>query len=180
MAVVPSSHTFTSGVATSSEANAYIRDPIAFLLARPRAELRQTAAQAFVTATITAVQFNAEDVDTDVSGTGGHDNAVNNTRWTAVYAGWYQVGGGVSFAVSAVGDRFCWLRVNGTDVNGSMGFVAADATGLAVPMCRTKLVFLNVGDYVELIGYQDSGGNLNTGVTTREQPNMTIIWQANA
>lgn len=180
MATVPSSHTFTSGTATTSEANAYIRDPIAFLLAPPRAVLRQAAAQTFTTATITAVQFATEDVDTDVDGTGGHDNVTNNTRYTARYAGWYLVSGNVTFVANVTGDRFCWLRVNGTDVNGSIGSQAGDATMLASIPCQTKMVFLNVGDYVELIGYQDSGGNLLTSVTTREQPSMTVVWQSNA
>ena len=161
MAVVPSSHTFTSGVATSSEANAYIRDPVA-------------------DSTITAVTFTAEDVDTDVTGTGGHDNVTNNTRYTAVYAGWYQVAGGINFTANGTGDRFAWWRVNGTDVNGSSGFLGADATNDNVVMPRTKLVFLNVGDYVELIGFQSSGAPLNTLVSGRAQSNMSVVWVSNA
>jgi len=180
VAVVPSSHTFVDGLETSSEMNSYIRDPIAFLLSSPRAELRQTAAQTFTTGVSAAVQFNAEDVDTGPSGTGGHDNVTNNTRYTAVYAGWYQISGAVSFAVSAVGDRYCWWSVNGADVNGSLTFTAGDGTAICAITARTKMVFLNVGDYVELIGFQDSGGNLLSSVSTREQPSMSVRWVSNA
>jgi hypothetical protein len=176
VATVPDTHTFTDGIATSSEANTYIRDPLNFLLSPPIAELRQDAAQTFTTAVATAVQFGAFDVDTDVDGVGGHDIATNNTRYTARYSGWYQVAGVVSFAVNGTGDRFAWLMVNGADVNGSLGFTAADATAVTEVACHTKHVFLNVGDYVELIGFQSSGGNLNTAVTTREQPSMSVRW----
>lgn len=179
MAVVPTSHTFTDGLKTSSEDNTYIRDPIAFLQSPPIAELRQTTAQSIPNAAYTPLQFNAEDVDS----AGGHDNVTNNTRYTAVYAGWYQVSGGSGSVPNATGRRITALAVNGAVANGSQ--ISPNNTGAAsdtnVPT-RTKLVFLNVGDYVELWLYQDSGGALNTnsavaGVT---QSSMTVKWVSNA
>lgn len=179
MAVVPDTHDFTGGVATSSEANSFIRDPITFLLNPPRAELRQTSAQTFTTSTTTAVQFNAEDVDTDVDGVGGHDNVTLNTRFTAQFAGWYRISGAVEFVANATGDRFAWWMVNGADVNGSVGFQAGDATASATVAARSKLVYLNVGDYLELVGFQSSGGNLNTVASGRDQSTMSVLWVSN-
>jgi len=159
--------------------NSFFRDPINFLLNRPHAELRQTTTQSFVTGTNTAVQFNAEDVDTDVDGVGGHDNVTNNTRYTARYPGWYLISGVIEFNANATGTRFAWLAVNGTDVNGSVGRGIADAAGSSVTPSRPKLIFLNVGDYVELIGFQTSGGALGTVVSARDQSSMSVLWMSN-
>lgn len=180
MATVPDTHTFTGGVATSSEANSFIRDPLSFLLNPPIAELRQSVAQTFTTAVSAAVTFNAHDVDEDYTGGNpGHDDVTQNTRYTARYSGWFLVSGAVVFVANATGDRFAWLQINGTDVNASLGFVAGDATAASAVPCRTKLVFLNVGDYIELIGHQTSGGNLNSDAGGRNQSSMTIRWVSN-
>jgi hypothetical protein len=175
VAVVPEPPTFEIGASDTTALN-LLRDSIRFLQAPPVAELRQTAAQTFTTGVTTAVQFNAEDVDSDIDAIGGHDNVTNNTRYTARYPGWYVVSGAVVFAANVTGDRFAWFMVNGSDVNGSLGFVAGDATGTASTPARTKHVFLNVGDYVELVGFQNSGGNLLTSGTGREQSSMSVRW----
>jgi len=175
VAVVPTPPTIEMGVSDTSEFNQF-RDAIRFVQAPPIAELREVAAQTFTTAVAAAVQFGAFDVDTDVDTIGGHDIVTNNTRYTARYPGWYQVSGVVAFATNGTGDRFAWLMVNGVDANGSLGFSAGDATAVTETPCHTKHVYLNVGDYVELIGFQNSGGNLNTAVTTREQPSMSVRW----
>jgi hypothetical protein len=180
VSTVPDTHTFEGGVATTSEANTFIRDPLKFILNPPIAELRQTSAQTFTTAVTAAVTFNAHDVDEDYTGgNAGHDDVTLNTRYTARYSGWYLISGAVAFAVNATGDRFSWLMVNGSDVNGSLGFTAADASAVAVTHCRTRKVFLNVGDYIELVGFQNSGGNLLSAVTGREQSSMSIHWVSN-
>lgn len=176
MATVPSSHDFVSGVATSSEANAYIRDPIAYMLARPIAKLRQTVAQSLTSGAFTPITFTTEDVDS----AGAHDTVTNTSRYTAVYAGWYLVSYTVGFAVSATGRRIAYLTVNGTAVGGTGVALGAFAT-FATVITASSMVFLNVGDYVEVNGYQDSGGPLNTSVAQAyEMSSMTVIWVSNA
>lgn len=170
---------FETGVSDTTELN-LLSAAVQFLLSPPRAELRQTSSQTFTTAVAAATQFNAEDIDDDVDHIGGHDNAVNNTRYTARYAGWYLISGAAEFALNATGDRFVWLTVNGGDVNGSVGFLPADATALIPVPVRTKTVYLNAGDYVELIAMQSSGGNLGTSVTTRDQSSMSVQWVSSA
>ena len=177
MAVVPASHTFSSGtVATSSEANTYIRDPIAFLLNRPIANLRQTVVQSIANAAGVAITFDAEDFDT----ANGHDNVTNNSRYTAVYAGRYLLGGGVSYAANATGVRGAYWYVNGSTVAGTEVIIPASGGGIVTSVpARSVLTFLNVGDYVELIAYQTSGGALNTGVTGGGQSSASVEWVSN-
>jgi hypothetical protein len=175
----PGTHTFTDGIATSSEANSFVRDPINFLLAPPIALLRQTVLQSLTTAVMTAITFDVEDLDTNVAGTSQHDNVTNNSRFTAVYAGWYQVSGGVGVASSTAGRRACRWAVNGTFLNGSAVYLPANPSGTCEVPSRTHLLYLNVGDYVELQGYQDSGGSLNTATTTDTMSTMAVRWSSN-
>lgn len=172
---VPDTHDFADGIFLSSEANAYIRDPIRFLLNRPVAELRQSATQSLSNTTWTSITYDVEDLDTDAA----HSTSSNTSRFTAPYAGWYQVSGGVEFAVSATGQRGVAFAVNGTLVNASRVFVSATAaTGMSVP-ARTKLVFLNVGDYVEVQAWQNSGGALNTFSSAEAASSMSVVWVRN-
>jgi len=179
VAAVPATHTFSDGIALSSEMNSYARDPLLFLFSKPAAELRQTVAQSIPNVTWTSVLFDTEDLDSDPAGTGAHSTSSNTSRYVAVYAGWYRVSGGVEFAVNATGQRGCAWAVNGTLVTASRTFISATAaTGMGVP-ARTKLVFLNVGDYVELQVYQTSGGALNTAVVAEGASNMSVVWDRN-
>jgi hypothetical protein len=165
VAVVPSTHTFTDGIATSTEANAYLRDPINFQAAPPMAQLRQNAAQSFTTGVYTALTFELEDLDTNVAGTPQHDLVTNNSRFTAVYSGWYLCSGGIGWVANATGRRGSSWRVNGVSLTFDTIIPTTAALSAAYPV-RTMFAFLNVGDYVELFGYQDSGGALNTNSST--------------
>lgn len=164
MATVPTTHTVVDGLATSSEMNSYFRDPIAFLMKPPIFRLRQTVVQSLTSGVWTAVTFTTEDVDTDVDGVGGHDNAVNTSRYTARYAGWYEVSFMANIAASAAGQRGGRVAVNGTAITGSESFIDATAAGGIELPASTALVFLNVGDYVEAQALQSSGGAINTAV----------------
>lgn len=178
MATVPDSHDFADGIATSSEANTYIRDPARFGLNPPHAELRQTVAQTLTTGVTAAVTFDVEDVD-EPAAAGGHSTSSNTSRYTAQYAGWYLVGGGVGFAANATGQRAAVWAVNGALLNGSQVMEQATSASNNKVGARTKLVYLNVGDYVELHAQQTSGGNLNTAVTASEQSSMSVLWVSN-
>ncbi len=178
MATVPTTHTFADGLATSSEANSYIRDPIAFLLSKPAAQLRQDTGQSLNNDTWTSITLTTEDLDSDPSGTGGHSNSVNTSRFTAVYAGWYRCGGLVCFDTNATGARSARLAVNGTARNGSAATVQAVTGGVYYTQVPTPVmeVYLNVGDYVELQGRQESGGALSTIVNGAESSSLSVSW----
>lgn len=180
MAVVPASHTFVDGVAPTSEANTYIRDPIAFALNPPRAELRQNVAQTLTTGVGAMLTWDIEDLDTDVDAIGGHDTAVNPSRYTVRYAGWYQVSGVASFVANSTGRRITYIAVNGSIVNGTEMIFPASATGSSHAATRTKHIYLNVGDYVEIQATQDSGGNLATSSGFGpSNSSMSVRWVSN-
>lgn len=179
MPVVPESHDFTGGPAPSSEMNAYVRDPLRFLLSPPRAELRQTVAQSLPNGTGTPITFDVEDLDQNVGALSQHDTVTNTSRFTAQYPGWYELSGAVGFAANVTGQRVTSWIVNGSNINAAqVTDQALGALGNKVP-ARTKHVYLNVGDYVELTAFQNSGGALNTNVTSNEQSSMMVRWVSN-
>lgn len=179
MPVVPGTHTFTDGIAPSSEMNSYVRDPIAFLQRKPICKARQATLQSIPSGAFTSITLDAEDVDTDVDGVGGHDNVTNNSRFTARYPGYHSISGGCSFASNVTGRRGVRVAVNGTAVNGSTVVLAATIAASVVVGNDRNLVYLNVGDYVELQAFQDSGGALNTVSTTDSQPRLMVSWESN-
>lgn len=177
MALVPVVPTFSSDVLPTAQLT-QLAAAVNFLQTPPIAKLRQTVAQTLTTGVSTAITFTTESVDTDIDGIGGHDNAVNTSRFTARYAGWYGVSGGVSWNSSAAGIRLARFAVNGTLDDASDSLLAtAGAGNTHRHPTRTTMVFLNVGDYAELFAVQSSGGNLATIATAGgEQSHMTVWW----
>lgn len=137
----------------------------------PYAHLRQTSAQSIPHAAFTAIQFNAEDSDS----AGGHDNVTNNTRYTSQRTGRYQISGAIGWVNSATGFRATQWWKNGAVVTGSqLSFVPITGAETQVS-ARTMIVQLNSGDFIELRGYQESGGGaLNTSVLGDTQSSMSV------
>lgn len=177
MAVVPPSFDWTDGVVfTAAQGDAGIRDVTNFLLARPILRCRQTVSQNVTTGgAAQGVTFTTEDVDSS----GMHSTSVNTSRATAVYPGWYRASGEVSWPASATGQRVVGWAVNGTGVNGADTSMQGFATLSNRQAARTILVFLNVGDFLELTAFQNSGGTLATDVTTTAQSSIDIVWESN-
>lgn len=123
----------------------------------------QTVAQSTAGSTWTALTLDSEQSDTY----GGHSTTANTSRYTAQVAGWYTVGGVVSWPANGTGNRGARIHVNGAAVQGSGQLIlpasATTFTGVATPV---RAVQLAVGDYVEVAGYQSSGGTLSTGVAS--------------
>jgi hypothetical protein len=107
------------------------------------------------------IPFDAEISDT----INGHSIVTNNSRYTPTVAGKYKCFGQVATAVNANGNRIAHFRKNGNRDLGApySGFrapVGADSIGVAV---AGALISCNgTTDYIELWGYQSSGGNLAT------------------
>lgn len=177
MGFVPDTKTFTNTVLDSSDLNSFIRDPIRFELNRPLAELRQTTLQTLANGTFTPILFDTE--DTDLPSPGGHSTSSLTSRYVAQYPGWHQVSGGIGFVANAVGRRIAIWAVNGTMVPNSQVALSATAADETDIPARTKNVFLSAFDYVELHGYQESGGNLNTA-TGSGGSHMSVVWLRNA
>lgn len=147
-------------ILTAAQWNSNVRDAINFLTGSPIFVGYQSAAQSIPNNAFTSVGLDTTAIDNY----GGHSNTVNNSRYTAQIAGWYETIGQTSFASNATGNRASDITVNGgaplprpesefgTDTNAS----SATIFQIAAP------VFLNVGDFLELQALQSSGGALNT------------------
>jgi hypothetical protein len=177
MATVPSSRTWVAGeVVTDAMLNQTVRDVENFLLAPPIFQGRQTAAQSLTSGTYAALTLDAEDVDS----AGGHSIVTNTSRYAAVYAGWANVNHSAAFASNATGRRLAKLRMGGsTDVNASDVSMNSGVTNILKVTGPTMKIFFNVNDYVETLAAQESGGALNTAVTTVDQSMMGYEWISN-
>jgi hypothetical protein len=168
---------FDVGTLDATDLNSKIVDVLNFFLNKPAAELRATATQSIGTGSYTALLFGTEDLDDDPAGTGAHSTSADTSRYTAVYPGWYLVSGTCGFAANSSGLRGLRWAKNGSAINGGEVFYPPTASSTPIYPARTKLIFLNVGDYVELQVFQSSGGNLNTSASSTDQPSMTVAWQ---
>lgn len=140
-------------------------DTRAFFDAFPREGCRvaNNAAIAITTATVTALTFNTIRFDPFVLFTSGTSQIVFNR------AGRYLVGGTIEFAANGVGYRQVAIRLNGTAVLAQqnrlpIGGAVNDSLSLF-----TEYEFVS-GDFVELIVFQNSGGNLNVNSTGNYSP----------
>jgi len=128
----------------------------------------RTTTQAISDSTVTAIGFDAEEVDTD----GMHDNATNNSRITIQLAGKYFVFGQIDYE-SNVGSttdaRHARIHKNGAEFLTSANDFVLNNTGLCV-MQVSVLMSLAVNDYLELNAYQVSGGNLNANANIANAP----------
>lgn len=149
MLAVPSPRTFNvQEVEVASYLNS-VRDALNFLLNPPLASLYQVATTSLSAGTWTALGFDSATVDTY----GGHSGTTNPSRYTAQVSGWYECSGAVCTTVAqTTGFRSAMFQVNGSRYQGSAADLAASGDNTTVPTPSTP-IYLNAGDYVELIGY---------------------------
>jgi hypothetical protein len=107
------------------------------------------------TATITALTFNTERWDTDDI----HSTVSNTSRLTCKTAGIYLVIGNMSYASNSTGTREALIRVNGVTLMAQSRVVGVSASSAYIVV--STILDLEIADYVELVAYQNSGGNLN-------------------
>jgi hypothetical protein len=118
----------------------------------------------------TQVYFDLERFDTDNI----HDVAANSTRLTCRTAGRYLIGGGVRFAGNVSGIRSVVIRINGaTTIVEKQSGAAPGGAALAVDI--SSLWEMAVGDYAELIVYQDSGAQINVLAIAAESPEFWMV-----
>lgn len=142
----------------------------------PTALIVQGTSQTFATSSSdAAIIFDTANVDN----WGGWSNA-NPTRYTFQVAGLYLLSGSIAWGGSSAGRRITYLRINGsTAIPGSAGDLASPSTNTQVTITPTVMWQAAVGDYVEVIGNQSSGGSLSTngsGATSAFIPSLTVQW----
>lgn len=172
MATVPTMHTFATGeVVTAANLNNNTTAALNFLLSgKPIASMRQTLTQTLVTNNNTAITFDTELIDRD----NGHSNVTNTSRYTAQTAGWYWCAGSVVFDnTQTTGKRQAVLRVNGTSMTTNAGGPASGYSAFSV----AGLLYLNVGDYVEVWGFQNGTANMSTS-TSDGGSWLHVLWES--
>jgi hypothetical protein len=169
---VPANPTRAAGIRlTAAIYQSDVTDAVNFLANPPDFVGTQTVAQSLANATWTAITLDSEQLDSY----NGHSTSSNTSRYVCQVAGWYTVSGTVCFASNVSGPRGARIQVNGTAMEGLASFMqtvsaAADA-GMTTP---TRDVVLAVNDYVEVAGYQNSGGALNTAVDPDLSPGLWV------
>ena len=135
------------------------------------AQLIQIVAQSVNNATWTSLTFTSEGIDS----ASGHSTTTNTSRYTAVTAGWFEFSGVVAFVFNATGARGGRFAKNGTAIGQP---IILDAVGVTYATCvpvPTRKIQLAVGDYVELQGFQSSGGALNTAYTAGNEGSVLEV-----
>jgi hypothetical protein len=159
---------------TSTILNTRIRDAITGLTTLPMAVLRKTATQAIASSTYLALTWPTEDLDTD----GGHSTVTNTERYTAQVTGWYHLTATVVFSGNATGRRDAFFRINGITTRRYGWHTSTpgpNAGGADICIVLATHAYLTVGDYAEVIAYQDSGGSLNL-LASNQDSRFEIMW----
>lgn len=127
-------------------------------------------AVATVTAVALPIPYNAE---TSQNG-GMHSSTTQNTRFTIKRAGLYTIIANVQWAAALVGYRLLQIKVNGANIIASR----IDYAG-AVAVIQDQIVvgsdYFNVGDYIEIIATQTSGGALNLASVANFSPYVMVM-----
>lgn len=174
MATIPTQHTWAAlEDVTAGSMNSNLRDGMNFHNSgRPLVAISQnTPVTTLQTGAYTVITFDVTTLDRD----GGHSTA-DNSRYICRTAGWYQANAHVVFAINNVGGRYVRFSVNGAALNASVSGGATVTTGLYAPAASSKLMYLNVNDYVQVQGFQDSGGPLNTAAFPDLTSRLDMIW----
>jgi hypothetical protein len=122
----------------------------------PKAYTQNSALISLADGVDTVLSMDTELFDTDNI----HDSTTNPTRLTCNTAGVYFVSAYVAYASNNTGFRHVFVRVNGGTAISSDVRPALNSTDLTV----STIYQLNVGDYVEVFAFQNSGAALNIGL----------------
>lgn len=139
-----------------------------FLKGGPCFSAYLSAAQSISLSTLTKLQANIEEFDTNSA----YDNATNY-RFTPLVAGYYQISGAVYLgAASGITNGLCSVYKNGVRFKDGSAIYPASAPAVSQVTVST-LVYLNGStDYVELYGYVAGTGAATFGAAA---PNLSYF-----
>ena len=134
----------------------------------PAVLARRTSDQTIGNASNTAISFQSTYYDTDSMYDAGAP-----TRLTCKTPGIYQFNAAVAWGSSGTGERKIDLRVNGGTWIRSQRLRAHGSTWIDV----SGEWEMTLNDYIEMIVYQTSGGNLAAAALNDQSPVMGATWQ---
>lgn len=117
-----------------------------------------------------AITLNADRLDPY----GMHNVSSNTSRITILYGGWYLITGHAVFEANATGFRRLGLRVDGSAYIAATNHVAASGSEASYLTVST-LYYLAASSYVELMAYQNSGGNLDITASGNFSPEFAVM-----
>lgn len=121
--------------------------------------LNKTSDQSISNDTSTAITYTGEDFDTD----GFHSTVTNTSRITipSGKGGYYYIYAFLSFQDNATGSRAIHINKNGSRIATFTRVQTVTETGATTTIGGTMVFNLAATDYIEVLGFQKSGGSLN-------------------
>jgi hypothetical protein len=150
-----------------------------FLLNPPRCQAYQTTGQTVASATNTPLSFQSEVYDTD----GMHSTTTNPWRLTVQTAGLYNVQAYAIFTttMAATVQVQAEIWINGSPVEGGSASGTGAGSGIGTALNISAPVQLNVGDYVELVVFQNSGATITTYTGSQGfRSTLAAVWVASS
>lgn len=155
--ILKSIKTFRDGLATHVAENATDAHGIT-----PAVKVRNTSNISIPNDTTTTLTYNTEDYDTHDL----HSTTINPSRLTCKHAGKYLIVANVRFAINPTGERVVEIRRSGSlAAQSRVGANPVAGTGRTV-LNVTTVEDLNVGDYLEVSVFQNSGSSLDVESVT--------------
>jgi hypothetical protein len=152
--------TWTVGqLVTAALMNSNIQALGAFLLAPPLFCGYQATAQSIATGTTgSPILIDTNVLDSD----SGHSTVTNTSEYIIQVAGTYLAFGQVSFVPNATGPRGGTIYQNAATVNRIQPQVTTAGTAVTTTVAFIGFLVCNVGDIIQVYGWQESGGALST------------------
>ncbi|MBT9255370.1 hypothetical protein KMZ30_07265 [Phycicoccus sp. KQZ13P-1] len=167
MGTIPTIASFPSGGKVTSSYLNSLKAANDFWATPPECYIYPSAAQSLASAAWTVLGFDTELSDVVQAGDPpSHDNVTNNSRLYIRTTGKYEISSQVQFVNNNTGSRQSNVRLNAAGniaagtllVQNAQSAVLTFGTSVMTPTIRVPLT---AGDYLELFGYQNSGGALN-------------------
>lgn len=143
-----------TALATQQSIKAYV-DSLISAISTDASRVYLASNQSLSDSTYISIGFASEDFDTNTL----HSTSVNNSRITIKTTGKYIITGCVGFASNATGKRIVRIIKNGATVLQYAGQDAQSSGNTDISIA--VIASLTATDYVEIQGYQSSGGSLD-------------------
>jgi len=127
--------------------------------------------QSILDSTFTILNFNSEDFQFSTL----HSTSVNNSRVTAQQVGIYLFVAQVNFASNVIGYRIIAIQKSGNFITISKFPPVASAGGATSQQC-TFIVQLAVGEYIEVLAWQNTTGTLSVGDPSSRFAQNSLAW----
>lgn len=161
---------FLTSVATADLANGAVTPPKIGTL--PHVRVRNSTNISIANNTATALTFDTERWDSENI----HSTVTNTSRLTCVTAGLYEIKMQALWDVNATGVREGYIRLNGTTLLALEDKNATSVAAIGTGQLVTTQYRLIVGDYVEAVVAQTSGGALNILAGGNYSPEFMMTW----